>query len=146
MTSLILRGSELGEKNSAGEAEWHGEDERDGGSDQGAVDEGCGAEIIEDGVPDFGPEKRPAELGAREMRISPEFVHEHGCEQEDNGGKCESDEVSDFIALAKAMKKRTRSGLRRNLVRDSGGSCGHFDYRLLDQRDCLSLPGDNFFR
>ena len=49
--------------------------------------------------------------------------------------------------LTKAMKKRTRSRLRRNLVRDSGGSCGHFDsvtgYWISEI--AFSFLGDNVF-
>ena len=40
--------------------------------------------------------KSQPNCGAREVRIDPELVHQHGGEQQDDGGKREGDEVRDF--------------------------------------------------
>ncbi len=55
---------EFGKKNGARESERDGDQQRDGGSNQCAVDKRRGAVIIKNRIPNFGDEKEPAELGA----------------------------------------------------------------------------------
>src|SRR6266704_5223662 len=53
---------EFREKNGGADAEGNGDEQRNGGGNESAVNEGKSAEMVEDGVPDGGTEKMEAKF------------------------------------------------------------------------------------
>src|SRR5260370_11561640 len=64
-------GSELGQKNRGADAERDGDEKRDGGGDESAVNKRQGAELIEDGIPDGGAEEIESKLVAGDNGTPP---------------------------------------------------------------------------
>src|SRR5260370_36484468 len=77
------RGSELGQKNRGADAERDGDEKRDGGGDESAVNKRQGAELIEDGIPDGGAEEIESKLVAARKRDPPQTKKHEECEQKD---------------------------------------------------------------
>src|SRR5260370_16777927 len=65
------RGSELGQKNRGADAERDGDEKRDGGGDESAVNKKQGPELIEHGIPDPGAEEIESKLVAGEKGTVP---------------------------------------------------------------------------
>src|SRR5207245_5790570 len=86
------RGSELGEKNRGADAERDGDEKRDRGGDERAIDEWEGAELIEDGIPNGGAEKIKARFVARKGGALPQVKNEKEGDKNDGTGEQKGDE------------------------------------------------------
>src|SRR6266481_2387501 len=103
------RGSELGQKNRGADAERDGDEQRDGGGDDRAIDEWEGAELIEDGIPDGGAEEIECKLVAGKTGTLPQIENEEDGDKNDRSSEQKGDEAGDFITLAETGKKRARA-------------------------------------
>src|SRR5579863_10257983 len=115
----------LGQKDRRRQSQRHGDGKRHNRGDERAVNKRRSAVVIEDRVPDAGPEKAETEFRSRELRIHPQLVNQHGGEQKDDGGEDESQDVRHLIAFTQTANERTRSRFRRDRVLDRSGGRGH---------------------
>jgi hypothetical protein len=99
------RGSEFGKKDRGADAQGNGEEQRNGGSHEGSVDEGEGAVLIGNGIPNFGGEEVQAELVAGEGGIDPKLVDEKDGDEDNTHSKKEGDEPSDLVTIAEFREK-----------------------------------------
>src|SRR5712664_3780681 len=77
---------ELREKDGGTDAEGDGDDQRNGGRDEGAVNERQRTELAKDGIPDGGAEKIEAEFVPRKDGALPQFENEEQGDQNDGSG------------------------------------------------------------
>ena len=84
-------GREFGEKDGRADAKRHSDDQRDGGSDERAVNEGQRAELLENGVPDGSAEKIEAELVARQNGALPQIENEQDSDENDGSSEQKGD-------------------------------------------------------
>jgi hypothetical protein len=136
--------SEFGEKNRGANAERDGDEQRDGGGDERAVDKWEGAELIEDGIPDGSAEKIKAKLVAGKGGALPQVENEKEGDKNDGTGEQKGDEAGDFIALAEAGKKRARARCGARARNSGGGGCQLIQLKLLDLVDGLGFLGYHF--
>src|SRR5229473_4664164 len=120
------RGREFGEKDRGADAEWHGDEQRHGGGDERAVNEGQRAKVIEDGIPDGGAKKIKAKLVAGKGGALPQIENEEEGDKNDGSSEQKGDYTGDFIALAEAGKKRARARYGARARNGGGGGCHLF--------------------
>src|SRR6266704_4596482 len=117
-------GSQLCKKNGGADAEGHGDQQRYRRRDKRPVNEGQSAELFEDRVPDGRAEKVEPELVAGESGALPQFENEQHGDKNDGSGEQKGNHSRDFVAFAKAGKKRARARGGAP-ARNGGNRCCH---------------------